>query len=180
MSPFKDPVKRKYLENYPNTLLRHMPYALQESLFFGRANLQSLYDALEKLAFMGLVSFEQISTLQSMNQNSYQMFSPGLAKDVFDVYIHENASILDTRRCEENYMFINNPEMFQRIFYKLDSLAKIEEYWTELQGIVLKNLRTESTFFRNYFSKLLQLFVREQDLIVGRTKMTNCSPAKGI
>ena len=77
-------------------------------------------------------------------------------------------------------MFINNPEMFQRIFYKLDSLAKIEEYWTELQGIVLKNLRTENTFFRNYFSELPQLFVREQDLIVGRTKMTNCSPAKGI
>ena len=80
MSPFKDPNKRKFLENYPNTLLRHMPYALQEHLFFGRANLQSLYDALEKLAFMGLVSFEQFSALQSMNQNPYQMFCPGLAK----------------------------------------------------------------------------------------------------
>ena len=31
-------------------------------------------------------------------------------------------------------MFVENPEFFPRVFYKLDSLQKIEEFWTELQG----------------------------------------------
>ena len=85
MAPFKDPTKRRFLKSNPNTLLRHMPIEFQKDLFFGRINLNCLSECLEKLAFMGLVSFEAIpksthDQAKSCQGDIFHDYGPGLAK----------------------------------------------------------------------------------------------------
>ena len=64
MINFKDQTKRRFLENNRHCLLRHMPIEYQKLFFFGRHNLGNLFEQLEKLAFMGLITFENIQKRQ--------------------------------------------------------------------------------------------------------------------
>ena len=64
MINFKDHTKRRFLENNRHCLLRHMPIEYQKLFFFGRHNLGNLFEQLEKLAFMGLITFENIQKRQ--------------------------------------------------------------------------------------------------------------------
>ena len=63
------------------------------------------------------------------------VYGPGLSKDIFNVYMHRKASILDTRRCAENYMYVKNPSQFNRLGFELDTLSSVEHFWTELQAV---------------------------------------------
>ena len=58
----KDAQKRRFLENNQHSLLRHMPIDYQKLFFFGRHNLGNLFEQLEKLAFMGLITFENVAS----------------------------------------------------------------------------------------------------------------------
>ena len=55
--------------------------------------------------------------------------------DIFNVYLHRTASILDTRRCAENYMYVIKPDQFHRLPFDFSSISDVEQYWTELQAV---------------------------------------------
>ena len=55
--------------------------------------------------------------------------------DIFNVYLHKSASILDTRHCAENYMYVLNPSQFRRLNFNFETLSAVEQFWTELQAV---------------------------------------------
>ena len=58
-----------------------------------------------------------------------------ICSDFFNVYLHRNASIVDTRLCAENYMYVINPAQFRRMKFEFKCLTDVENYWTELQNV---------------------------------------------
>ena len=158
MINFKDQTKRRFLENNRHCLLRHMPIEYQKLFFFGRHNLGNLFEQLEKLAFMGLITFENIQKRQKeqgftdygptwlittiITVDLYGPWSPdkemtgaalhNFSKDVFNVYVHRNASILDTRDCSPAKMFIRSEEIgsFKREKFHFNSVEAVNHYWS--------------------------------------------------
>ena len=66
-----------------------MPLDYQKDLFFGRQNLCSLYECLEKLAFMGLVSFQSVPK-SAQNPDIFHVYGPGLSKGNFWLFSLNN------------------------------------------------------------------------------------------
>lgn len=139
MIHFNDPTKRVFLDRNPNILLRHMPMNLRKDLFYGRQNLQSLYECLEKLAYMGLVSFEslpdakrKLNGCDAPNSNCSPWF---MSKDVLNVYMHKSTSVLDTRTCYPGYMFVKDMDRFTRLPFTFQDLDDISNFWSELQAV---------------------------------------------
>ena len=130
MVNFKEATRRRFLENNQHSLLRHMPVDYQKLFFFGRHNLGNLFEQLEKLAYMGLITFENVGAKSSGAINF-------MSKDIFNIYIHKNASILDTRKCEPAKMQIREEELesFERYRFQFNSLDEVEHYWSELQTV---------------------------------------------
>jgi len=115
-----------------------MPIEYQKLFFFGRHNLSNLFDVLEKLAFMGLVSFENIRKQTRANLlNQTSSFSAASSKDVYNIFVHKNGSILDTRECEPAKMFIREDQIntFSRHHFKFHTIEDVELFWSELQNI---------------------------------------------
>ena len=54
------------------------------------------------------------------------------SKDVFNVYVHRNASILDTRDCSPAKMFIRSEEIgsFKREKFHFNSVEAVNHYWS--------------------------------------------------
>ena len=139
MVHFNDPDKRSFLKRNPNILLRHMPTQLRKDLFYGRQNLHSLYECLEKLAYMGLISFESLPDAKRKvngHDDPGDKCSPWfMSKDVLNVYLHKRATVLDTRSCLPGYMFVKTNGTFSRINFEFKELADVESYWSELQAV---------------------------------------------
>lgn len=139
MVHFNDPDKRSFLKRNPNILLRHMPTQLRKDLFYGRQNLHSLYECLEKLAYMGLISFESLPDAKRKvngHDDPGDKCSPWfMSKDVLNVYLHKKATVLDTRSCLPGYMFVKTNGAFSRINFEFKELADVESYWSELQAV---------------------------------------------
>ena len=72
---------------------------------------------------MGLVSFENIRKSQTRDTNLLNQTSSfsAASKDVYNIFVHKNGSILDTRECEPAKMFIREDQekCFHQLTYSL-------------------------------------------------------------
>lgn len=110
-----DPVKCNYL-------IKHLPQELRNALLCGGRYRWMIFDVVQRLCYMGLVSF-----------------GPQVRKDKDQIffYLHKNASIKDTTVSPPGYIFIDSSVEYETKKYIFNVLDDVEAYWYDLENICL-------------------------------------------
>uniref|UniRef100_H2Y5U0 Uncharacterized protein n=1 Tax=Ciona savignyi TaxID=51511 RepID=H2Y5U0_CIOSA len=112
--------------NKRDILVRHLPHKMRELLLHKRKYLFSLMEVIERLCFMGLVTLSRQKATSSC-----------LPKEEEMVYVHRNASFLDTRISNRSYMEISSNMTYDKIELTLDEFEDVGKYWIRLKDICL-------------------------------------------